>query len=171
MIPIPSFQKQLEMVDKLDLITELEAELEARKNQYLYIRKSLLDFLDGSVQMHALGEICKIKRGQSMSKQEIENNPGPFPVIARTLEPLGYTSKWNTENDPLGITLSGDPGLITWQENRYYRTSANYSCTVIDQSLVLDRYLFYLLAEKKTSAEGTGLWGYLLDTYRPPAFI
>jgi len=43
-IPIPPLPVQEEIVRILDKFTELEAELEARKQQYEYYRKSLLSF-------------------------------------------------------------------------------------------------------------------------------
>ena len=45
-IPIPPLHVQEEIVRILDKFTELEAELEARKQQYEYYRNSLLSFVD-----------------------------------------------------------------------------------------------------------------------------
>lgn len=69
------------------------------------------------VEWKTLGEVCEIKTGQSINKQIISNNPGIYPVINSGKEPLVYINKWNTEDNPIGVTTRGaGVGSITWQE-------------------------------------------------------
>jgi type I restriction enzyme S subunit len=54
-----------------------------------------------------LGEVVKIKTGQSVNKEMISANLGEYPVINSGREPLGFINEWNTDNDPIGITTRG----------------------------------------------------------------
>lgn len=92
-----------------------------------------------------LGVVCKIKSGENVNKRFISQNTGDYPVVNSGREPLGYIDKWNTDNDPIGIASRGSVGLISWTEGKYYRGNLNYSCTINDRDLLLDRYLYFLL--------------------------
>ena len=105
--------------------------------------------LDGAeVEWKKLGEVAKIKNGQSVNKQMISNNPGKYPVINSGRDPLGFINKWNTEDDPIGVTTRGaGVGSITWQEGKYFRGNLNYSVTIKDNEKINIRYLYHLLLE------------------------
>ena len=62
-IPLPPLPVQEEIVRILDKFTELEKELEKRKQQYDYYRNELLnpENMRGAVEWKTLGEICNIK--------------------------------------------------------------------------------------------------------------
>ena len=61
--------------------------------------------LDGAeVEWLPLGKVTTIKTGQAVNKNMIAANPGDYPVINSGREPLGFIDKWNTDNDPIGIT-------------------------------------------------------------------
>lgn len=76
LIPLPPMEIQNRIVDILDKMTtltaELEAELEARKQQYEYYRNKLLTFdkVEG-VEFVKLGEICEIIRGKRFVKTDM----------------------------------------------------------------------------------------------------
>ena len=112
----------------------------------------LEQLLDGQkVEWKKLGEVCEIKNGQTINKRMIANHPGIYPVINSGKEPLGYTSLWNTENEPIGITTRGaGVGSVLWQEGRYYRGNLNYSVVIKDKSLCHVRYLYYYLTEAQS---------------------
>ena len=74
------------------------------------------------IEWKTLGEVTEIKTGQAVNKQMISSNPGEYPVINSGREPLGFINKWNTDNDPIGITTRGaGVGSITWQNGKYFR--------------------------------------------------
>jgi type I restriction enzyme S subunit len=52
------------------LEAELEAELEARKKQYMHYRDSLLQFEDNNVEWKTLGEIGQFIRGNGLQKKD-----------------------------------------------------------------------------------------------------
>ena len=107
------------------------------------------ELLDGvEIVWKRLGEVTTIKTGQSVSKQLISTNPGKYPVINSGREPLGFINKWNTDNDPIGITTRGaGVGSITWVESKYFRGNLNYSVTINSNQKINVRYLYHLLLE------------------------
>ena len=108
--------------------------------------------LDGAdVAWVPLGDVTTIKTGQSVNKNKIANNPGPYPVINSGREPLGFIDEWNTENDPIGITTRGaGVGSITWQEGKFFRGNLNYSVTIKPIATLTIRFLYHLLLEMQT---------------------
>ncbi|MDM1322352.1 restriction endonuclease subunit S [Acinetobacter indicus] len=111
--------------------------------------------LDGEiVEWIALGDVTLIKTGQVVSKQAISTNPGQYPVINSGKEPLGFIDKWNTDNDPIGITTRGaGVGSITWQEGKYFRGNLNYSVTIKDSANLEVRYLYHLLHQMQSAIQ------------------
>ncbi|HHX8691376.1 TPA: restriction endonuclease subunit S [Vibrio diabolicus] len=111
--------------------------------------------LDGEiVEWLALGDVALIKTGQAVSKQAILTNPGQYPVINSGREPLGFIDKWNTDNDPIGITTRGaGVGSITWQEGKYFRGNLNYSVTIKDSANLEVRYLYHLLHQMQSAIQ------------------
>ena len=92
LVPIPPLQVQKEIVHILDdftnLAAELQAELQARKDQYEYYRNKLLTFdkptgggrKRPNVIWMKMSEVCEIKSGKNKSKSSI----GTFPVYGST---------------------------------------------------------------------------------------
>ena len=111
--------------------------------------------LDGEiVEWIALVDVTLIKTGQAVSKQAISTNPGQYPVINSGKEPLGFIDKWNTDNDPIGITTRGaGVGSITWQEGKYFRGNLNYSVTIKDSANLEVRYLYHLLHQMQSAIQ------------------
>lgn len=98
-----------------------------------------------------LGELTTVKTGQSVNKNLISTNPGPYPVINSGREPLGFIDKWNTDDDPVGVTTRGaGVGSITWQEGKYYRGNLNYAVSVRPNVSLAVRFLYHLLLEMQS---------------------
>lgn len=108
--------------------------------------------LDGAdVVWVPLGELTTVKTGQSVNKNLIAANPGPYPVINSGREPLGFIDKWNTDEDPIGVTTRGaGVGSITWQKGKYYRGNLNYAVSVRPNVSLAVRYLYHLLLEMQS---------------------
>lgn len=156
-VPIPPLQVQLEIVRILDVMTslqaELQAELAARRSQYEFYRDSLLSFNDAGtppVRWMTLGELTFIKTGQSVSKIDIAKNPGSYPVVNSGREPLGFIDDFNTEQDPIGITSRGaGVGSVLWTEGRYFRGNLNYSATIRNVDVLNVRFLYHWLIQSQ----------------------
>jgi len=105
-----------------------------------------LSFEEGEVEWKTLGDVTIIKTGQAVNKKMISESPGDFPVINSGREPLGFINKWNTDNDPIGITSRGaGVGSITWVDGKYFRGNLNYSATIKDEQELCVRYFYHLL--------------------------
>ncbi|NCC80891.1 MAG: restriction endonuclease subunit S [Clostridia bacterium] len=105
-IPIPPLSIQEEIIRILDKFTsleaELEAELEARRQQYEYYRDSLLTF-GNEVERKTLGEVCSsIVSGKN--KKRIQN--GKFPVYGST-GVIGYTDEYSYNEELLLVARVG----------------------------------------------------------------
>ena len=70
-IPIPTLEKQLEIVRILDTFTasidNLKEQIAQRRKQYEYYRDQLLD-LEGKEDIHSWGEFCKMEKGNGVQK-------------------------------------------------------------------------------------------------------
>ncbi len=77
-IPLPPLPVQEEIVRVLDAFTELQAELQKRKQQYNYYRDNLLSFKGRTdVEWKKLGEIASIKTGRRFVRTDIRESGVP----------------------------------------------------------------------------------------------
>ena len=162
-IPLPPLPVQSEIVRILDSFTELEAELEAelagRIEQYEYFRDHLLDkknleAMDGKpVETKKLGEIekdglIKLGRGNVISKRDIANNPGTYPIYSASVMNNGKFGEYGDYMfDDIRLTWSIDGG-----GRFFYRDDEKYSVTnvcgwlkVLDENAFNPKFLFYVL--------------------------
>lgn len=101
-----------------------------------------------------MGDICTIKTGQPINKIEISENPGPYAVINSGREPLGFLDRYNTVNDPIGITSRGaGVGSVTWCDGKYYRGNLNYSVTIRRPGELRVRFLYHWLLQNQRAIQ------------------
>ncbi len=118
------------------------------------IDKLMAELCPEGLEFKELGEVCIIKTGQAVNKIDISQNPGDFPVINSGREPLGFIDKYNTEDDPIGITTRGaGVGSVTWCEGKYFRGNLNYSVTINDLNKLNIRFLYHLLLQDQTGIQ------------------
>jgi len=121
-------------------------------NNQSKIEKLIGELCSNGVEFKELREICLIKTGQMVSKTDILQNTGKFPVINSGRDPLGFINKYNTENDPIGITTRGaGVGSITWCVGKYFRGNLNYSVTINNTNKIITRFLYYILLQDQRS--------------------
>lgn len=82
--PIPPLEVQQEVAKTLDQFTqleaELEAELEARRRQYSFYRRRLLNFSTApNIHWQPLGEVAEIRSGWGFPKSKQGNKTGEIP--------------------------------------------------------------------------------------------
>lgn len=108
-VPVPPLPVQEEVVRILDsfssLEAELEAELEARRKQYVYYRNELLTFDRERVQWLKLGEAAFINKGTYITKKQVI--PGNIPVILGGMEPAYWHSESNHDGEGIVVSRSG----------------------------------------------------------------
>ncbi|MEQ5680757.1 restriction endonuclease subunit S [Providencia rettgeri] len=158
-IPIPcpdnpekSLAIQSEIVQILDKFTaltaELTAELNMRKKQYNYYRDKLLSFDEGEVEWKALGKIAEINTGQKPS--EILDTEAEFDYINAGTTRSGYCSLSNCEGDTVTTPSRGQGGIgfVGYQNKSFWLGPLCYKIRSIDNKVLINKYLFYILQSK-----------------------
>lgn len=153
-IPVPPLEIQSRIVEVLDKMTtltaELEAELEARKQQYEYYRNKLLSFseIGGGIRFVKLGDVCELERGKVFSKKYIEEHPGQYPVFSSQTAnngELGKIDTFNYNGEFLTWTTDGAyAGTIFYREGKFSITNV---CGLIknNDTMFNIKFLFHWL--------------------------
>ena len=153
LIPVPPLEIQREIVKVLDTFTkleaELEAELEARRRQYHYYRDQLLNF-EGrdDVQCMTLGEVTKINTGQKPSN--ILEVATDFEYINAGTSRSGYCVASNCEGDTVTTPSRGQGGIgyVGYQKKPFWLGPLCYKLQSLDNDILINKYLFYVLQSK-----------------------
>ncbi|ENM5812838.1 restriction endonuclease subunit S [Vibrio mimicus] len=159
LIPIPcpdnpekSLAIQAEIVRVLDAFTamtaELTAELNMRKKQYNYYRDQLLSFEEGDVEWKALGKIAEINTGQKPS--EILDTEAEFDYINAGTTRSGYCALSNCEGNTVTTPSRGQGGIgfVGYQNKSFWLGPLCYKIRSIDNKVLINKYLFYILQSK-----------------------
>lgn len=169
-IAIPPIEVQEEIVKILDRFAdyaaELQAELQARKEQYEYYRNLLLTFnpsacgcgTDGAQEIKVttwggdiyeiiwktIGEICSLSRGKVYSKDYLRNNPGEYPVYSSQTTnngELGRISTYDIDGEYLSWTTDGAyAGSIFFRSGKFNITNV---CGLIRPSKIIDIHFLH----------------------------
>lgn len=176
-IPVPPLPVQREIVRILDSFTsleaELEAELEARRKQYKYYRDQLLSFkhLSGGGKnevewktLGEIGEVCMCKR--IMKNQTKAEGCIPFYKIGtfgKTADAFiseelyeEYKQKYSfPRKGEVLISAAGTIGrAVIYDGEPAYFQDSNIVWIANDESLVLNKYLYYFYSVADWRLEG-----------------
>ena len=142
--PMVSLEIQRTIVQILDkfteLITELNAELTARKKQYEYYRDKLLSI--DSENWTTLGnrQLFNFHYGKGNT---IPKGDGVNPVYGCN-GIVGTTNTYNCEDVPI-VGHIGSAGIVSWGAGKIFVTYNGTICDVIDRNLISTKFLFYFL--------------------------
>lgn len=154
LIPIPPLEVQNEIVRIFDhftnLAAELQAELQARKEQYEYYRNKLLAFDKTgtqSVTWLKMSELCKISTGTK--PKIIIDFKTDYEYINAGTSNSGYAESYNCEGDTVTTPSRGQGGIgfIGYQRKRFWLGPLCYKIQSKSEFLS-NRYLYYLLSTK-----------------------
>lgn len=166
-VPVPPLEVQDEIVKILDYFTEqllelttnLSAEQIARKKQYEYYRNSLLSF-DTVVEKRKVSDVCAISRGKVISKDDIRNNAGEYPVYSSQTEnngELGKISSYMYDGEYLTWTTDGaNAGSVFYRNGKFNITNV-CGLLKVDDSNVDTRYLFHALTVEAPKHVSSGM--------------
>ncbi len=151
-VPVPPLEVQREIVRVLDNFTflsaELSAELSARRKQYEYYRNQMLTFKT-SVRTFRIQEICEISRGKVISKEDIKDNPGIYPVYSSQTEnngELGRISSFMYDGEYLTWTTDGaNAGTVFYRTGKFNITNV-CGLLKVNTQIANTRYLFHALS-------------------------
>lgn len=152
-IPLPPLPIQEAIVEILDnfsrLSAELQAELQARKQQYAYYRNQLLTRFapDEPVREYALGDITSVLRGKRLTKSQLDEF-GKYKVYHGGLEPIGlYNEKNRDAQTVMIINVGASAGTIGYSDEDFWSSDGCFClkhCELID-----NKYLYYFLQTKE----------------------
>jgi len=165
-IPLPPLDIQDEIVRILDTFIQLEAdlnaELEARKVQYEYFSKLMLDSKDAETERVSVSDVCHISRGVVISKDYLRAHPGDFPVYSsQTLNNgiFGYIDTYAYDFESLTWTTDGaNAGSIFFhKDEKFTITNVCGLLQVRDPARISTRFLFYVLSAEAPKHVSAGM--------------
>ena len=141
-IPLPSIEKQQEIVEQIDFYTQLVHTEEQSLKLLEKIVMGWVKEIGRGKERVKLGEVCEFKRGKMITKKELIE--GEFPVIGGGLSPMGYhTSSNRVTYTPL-ISQSGEnAGHVS----RYTKAVWASDCFSVSSPKINDDYLYYSLLQ------------------------
>ena len=149
-IPIPPLELQKEIVKRLDILTELEATLEAelslRKKQYQYYRDLLLsenELAKVGFEWKSLGELAEIGTGSRNTNEAVID--GIYPFFVRSQEPRKINEY---EFDEVAIITAGDGvgvGKVFHFVTGKYALHQRAYRIVVKSNALLPKFLFYFI--------------------------
>jgi type I restriction enzyme S subunit len=144
-IPIPSLERQQEIVKYLDFIYE---KANKTSNEKISELKKLNEFclnnqkIFGDNVVKTLGEVCNFKNGKGIKKDTLIE--GEYPVIGGGQKPMGFHNEYNTNENAILCSSSGAyAGFISKYDKKVW-TSDCFSIIPNDKSID-NNYLYYLL--------------------------
>lgn len=145
-VQVPPIEIQQEIVDILDSFTrleaELEAELEARKVQYSYLRSSILDFEKGlgahlieeanaDVRRLSLGDVLEPRFGKRITRSA--NLGSIYPVFGGGGESF-RTDLWNREDDVVISRFAMSENCVRKVSGRFWLLDSGFTFDVVDSN-------------------------------------
>lgn len=161
-IPLPPLPVQEAIVNILDRFTvyaaELQAELQARQQQYNYYRDTLLSFdlsADkaggrGDVEWKKLGEVLKIKNGRDYKHLKSGNVPvyGSGGIMT-------YVDTQVYDKPSVLIPRKGSIDKLYYVDYPFWNVDTIFY-TEINASIVIEKYVFYILQKEHLEKLNTG---------------
>ena len=144
-IPIPSMERQEEIVKYLDFIYEKSIKT---SNEKIAELKQLKEFcvnnqkIFGDNEVKTLGEICNFQNGKGIKKDRLIN--GDYPVIGGGQQPMGLHNEYNVvENSILCSSSGAYAGFISKYDTKVWASDC-FSMSP-KNNLTDNTYLYYFL--------------------------
>ena len=144
-IPIPSLERQQEIVKYLDFIYEKVNKTSLKKIEEL---KQLNEFclnnqkMFGDNVVKTLGEVCNFKNGKGIKKDTLIE--GEYPVIGGGQKPMGFHNEYNTDENTILCSSSGAyAGFISKYDKKVW--ASDCFSIIPKNNSINNTYLYYLL--------------------------
>ena len=144
-IPIPSLERQQEIVKYLDFIYE---KTNKTSNEKIAELKQLNKFclnnqkIFGENVVKTLGEVCNFKNGKGIKKDTLVE--GEYPVIGGGQKPMGFHNEYNADENTILCSSSGAYAGFISKYNKKVWASDCFSIIPKNNS-INNTYLYYLL--------------------------
>ncbi|WQX98278.1 restriction endonuclease subunit S [Helicobacter pylori] len=153
LIPLPPLNEQIAIANILSnldhylysldaLILKKESVKKALSFELLSQRKRLKGF-NQAWQRVRLGDICEIKRGVRITKNEL-NVFGKYPVVSGGVGFLGYTNNFNRYENTITIAQYGTAGYVNFQKNKFWANDVCF-CIYPNKDIIKNIFLYYFL--------------------------
>ena len=146
-IPIPSLDKQQEIVKYLDFIYE---KANKTSNEKIAELKQLNEFCLNNQKLYTgneikiLGEVCEVNQGNSLTKTDMIN--GIYDVIGGG-KIIGKHDQKNRDGGEFTLTRVGDIN-INYIDKPYYLTDNGFSLKS-NKVDIMTKYIYYILSQNK----------------------
>jgi restriction endonuclease S subunit len=144
-IPIPSLERQQEIVEYLDFIYE---KANKTSNEKIAELKQLNEFclnnqkLFGDNVVKTLDEVCNFKNGKGIKKDTLIE--GEYPVIGGGQKPMGFHNKYNADENTILCSSSGAyAGFISKYDKKVW--ASDCFSIIPKNNSINNTYLYYLL--------------------------
>jgi len=141
-IPLPSLERQQEIVQAIDIWTNLaqqeENTLKMLEQQMMFEVKEM----GRGKPRVKLGDVCEFKRGKMITKKDLIE--GEFPVIGGGLSPMGYH---NSSNRIAYTALISQSGENAGHISRYTKPVWASDCFSVSSTKMNDDLLYYSLLQ------------------------
>ena len=148
-IPIPSLERQQEIVKYLDFLYEKANKTSSEKIAELkQLNKFCLNNqkIFGENEVKTLSEICEFKNGKGIKKDTIV--VGEYPVIGGGQKPMGFHNRYNTEENTILCSSSGAySGFISKYDKKVW--ASDCFSIIPKTNLLNNNYLYYMLKFKQ----------------------
>ena len=169
-IPVPPLPIQEEIVRILDhfteLIASLQAELQARKEQYEYYRDKLLTFnilpppIRNSVTWMKMSEICSVYTGGEMPKNsiisDVKTELYKYPIYANGKDVYGYSDSFRIKDDSVCISSIGANAGTVFFKKGYFTPIIRLKVIVPLTNTINTKYLYYAVSTLRINTKGNG---------------
>jgi type I restriction enzyme S subunit len=151
-IPIPSLERQQEIVEECEQITKSIDTIKLRKEQLKsdgilfkkYFKYNELNEIYKNSEVKTLGEVCEVNQGDTLTKTDMIN--GIYDVIGGG-KIIGKHNKKNRDGEEFTLTRVGDIN-INYFVKPYYLTDNGFSIKSIKEDIITI-YIYYLLLHNK----------------------
>ncbi len=152
-IPLPPLNEQTAIADILSgvdrylyaldsLILKKESIKKSLSFELLSQRKRLKGFNQAWEKIR-LGDICEIKRGVRITKNELDMF-GKYPVVSGGVGFLGYTNNFNRYENTITIAQYGTAGYVNFQKNKFWANDVCF-CIYPNKDIIKNIFLYYFL--------------------------
>jgi restriction endonuclease S subunit len=166
-IPIPSIEKQKEIVSYLDFIYE---KCNKTSNDKIEELKKLNEFylnnqrVFGENEMKTLGEVCKVNQGTYI-KTDMKIK-GEYPVYGGGNISF-YINQWNRENEIIVAKDGVSENCVRYEKDKFFLN--HHGWTINCKEIIIKKYMYYYLhtiqSQLLNIAKGTAQLGINQDNF------
>lgn len=156
-IPIPSLERQQEIVEECEQITKSIDTIKLRKEQLKcdgilfkkYYKHNELNEIYKNSEVKTLGEVCEFQNGKRIVKGQVET--GEYPVLGGGGFTSFYTNEYSREGKTCKISREGMSlhNCVMILNEKYYLNSQGFTINSKNYNIMINEYLWYYLDNNK----------------------